>query len=404
MKRIFCLFAALCLLLTGCGWMDGNYVSVTSHEDHSQKNQAGDVSASNYPELLAALQDLISAGKEKGIIYIGEYDQSIVESSTARAVQYTLTNTPLGAYAVEDIQYEFGSNGGQPAIALEITYLHSRMEILQIQKTPDMDSAKTLIQNALVECDASLVLLVETYEYADIAQLVEDYADSNPQSVMEIPQVSVGVYPESGRSRILELQFSYQNSRDSLRQMRTQVEAIFDAAALYVSSDDTDYVKFSQLYGFLMERFDYKPETSLTPAYSLLRHGVGDSAAFAHVYTAMCRQAGLTCMTVTGTCDGEPRSWNIVLDGENYFHVDLLRCSALGGFREFTDDAMDGYVWDYSAYPACLEIPVPDPDTPAETPPEDTTEPSTEATEPTEPSTEEPTGESTDVTEENTEN
>ena len=45
-----------------------------------------------------------------------------------------------------------------------------------------------------------------------------------------------------------------------------------------------------------MERYDYRIETSITPAYSLLRHGVGDSRAFAVVYAAMCQQAGLECL------------------------------------------------------------------------------------------------------------
>ena len=53
------------------------------------------------------------------------------------------------------------------------------------------------------------------------------------------------------------------------------------AGMLYVSGEGEDFQKFSQLDGFLMERFDYKFETSITPAYSLLHHGVGDSRAFA---------------------------------------------------------------------------------------------------------------------------
>jgi len=112
----------------------------------------------------------------------------------------------------------------------------------------------------------------------------------------------------------MELTFTYQTSRDALRQMQSQVKPVFDAASLYVSGDGEDRQKLSQLYAFLMERFDYKIETSITPAYSLLRHGVGDSRAFATVYAAMCRLAGLECMTVTGTHAGDPWTWNIVLD------------------------------------------------------------------------------------------
>ena len=199
--------------------------------------------------------------------------------------------------------------------------------------------------------------------------MVTDYAETYPQSVMEIPQVTAGIYPETGLNRVVELTFTYQTRRETLRQMQSQVAPVFDAAALYVSGEGADAQKYAQLYAFLIERFDYEITTSITPTYSLLRHGVGDNRAFALVYAAMCRVAGLECMTVTGTRDGEPWCWNIVLDNDRYFHVDLLRSNDLGGFREFTDAEMNGYVWDYSAYPACNPM-----TTVVEQPPEGTEE------------------------------
>lgn len=373
-RRIICLAAALCLTLSGCSWMDGNYYSVRSHEDHSQAGESSDVSAANYVELLAALQDLIAAGKEKGIIYVGEFNQDLVAGSVSAAVKRTLSATPLGAYAVESIDYELGSNGGKPAVAVEITYLHGRTEIRKIREVADMSAAAEEIRGALRNCDASLVLQVEAYEWADLEQVAEDYAMAYPELVMEVPQVTVGIYPESGSVRILEIKFTYQNSRDVLRQMQTQVASMFEAAELYVSGDSSDYLKLSRLYGFITGLgYDFQLDTSITPAYSLLRHGVGDSKAFAVVFAAMCRQAGLECQVVTGTRGGEPRYWNIVLDGERYLHVDLLRCSELGGFREFTDGEMTGYVWDYSAYPECPEVYVPDPVAPTEETPSEST-------------------------------
>ena len=119
---------------------------------------------------------------------------------------------------------------------------------------------------------------------------------------------------------------------------------------MFVSGEESPEIRFQKLYAFLMETSEYTFETSITPTYSLLRHSVGDSRAFATVYAAMCRRAGLECSTVTGTRAGEAWYWNIIQDNGNYFHVDLLRCSESGGFHWYTDDQMDGYVWDYSAY------------------------------------------------------
>jgi hypothetical protein len=266
-----------------------------------------------------------------------------------------MQNDPIGAYAVEDILYDFGSSGGVPAISVNIVYHRNRSELQRIRKAPDIQAAEGIIAEALRGYEPSIVILIDTYKQRDFIQFVQDYAEGNPQTVMENPQVSQNTYG-TGRDRILELTFTYQTSRDSLRRMQSQVQPVFDAASLYVSGDGEDFQKFSQLYGFLMERFDYKLETSITPAYSLLRHGVGDSRAFATVYAAMCRSAGLECIVVTGTRSGEPWTWNIVLDDGCYYHVDLLHSNASGQFREMTDQQMYAYVWDYSAYPACIGV------------------------------------------------
>ena len=352
MKRsVIALAAALCLLLSGCGiWMDGSYVSVTLHEEQLSGVQTGVVSAANYMELRGALTQMVDSGTESAVINVAEYNQSMVESGISMAVRYLTTMYPLGAYAVDGVEYEVGSSGGKPAVSVNITYIHGRSEIRKVQAVQDMEGAQEKIAQALDACESGVVLLVKAYERTDIAQFVEDYAALHPDIVMETPQVAVGVYPEMGMARVLELKFTYQTSRESLRQMQTQVEPYFASASLYVSGNGSDAQKYAQLYGFLMERYDYKFETSITPAYSLLCHGVGDGAAFATVYAAMCRQAGLDCRVGTGTRAGEPWWWNMVCDNGTYYHVDLLQCNAAGGFRELTATEMEGYVWDYSAY------------------------------------------------------
>ncbi len=364
-KRVFSLLLTLSLLLTGCGWLEGSYVSVTAHREQRQTGQNDVVSASDYLQLLEALEGMIAGGTELMAIIVADYPEEQLEHGIQRAVEHTLKNDPLGSYAAEDIRYELGTSNGVPALSVSITYRHNRSEIQRIQRVADMDLAERAAANALEGYDPVLVLLIDKYIRKDFIQFVQDYAQANPNTVMEIPQVTETIYG-TGRDRVVELVFTYQNSRDILRRMQNQVQPVFSAASLYVSGDGEEHQKFSQLYAFLMERFDYKLETSITPAYSLLRHGVGDSRAFATVYAYMCRSAGLTCMTVTGTRAGEPWTWNMVLDGGRYFHVDLLHSSEWGDYAEHTDSEMEGYVWDYSSYPVCNGSVIP-----AETVPEE---------------------------------
>ena len=346
------LLLALCLCLTGCGWPDGSYVNITPHQEPVDTVESEVVSATNYTQLRNVLEEMVKSGTESSVINVADYDHDAAENNMAAVVKQIQEIYPIGAYAVEEITYEVGTSTGKPAIAVTIRYRHSRMEIQKIKTVRTMEEAQKAIGEALEDYDASVVLQIEDYEETDFSQFVQDYAELYPETVMETPQVTTGIYG-GGTAKVVELTFTYQTSRDALRSMQSQVQPVFASAVLYVSGEGADSQKFAQLYSFLMERFDYKQETSITPAYSLLRHGVGDSRAFATVYASMCRQAGLECMVITGTRDGEPWTWNIVLDNGVYSHVDLLRCTTSGGFRELNDSAMTGYVWDYSAYPEC---------------------------------------------------
>lgn len=351
--RMIALLIGISLLLTGCSWLDGSYVSVTPHQEQSMPVRTENLTVSNYDELLDVMESVVSKGTETCIINVVNYQQEYLERNVANAVRRIQKVYPVGAYAVENITYEIGSNTGKTAIALEIFYRHSRNEIRNIQKAKNIDAARKLVGQALENYDSRLVLQLEKYKNLDYTQVVQDYAMMHPQNIMEIPQITWETYGMDA-SRVVEITFFYQTSRDALRTMQTQVQPVFDSAVLYVSGEGAQSQKYAQLYAFLMERFDYKQETSITPAYSLLRHGVGDSRAFAVVYAAMCRDAGLECMIVTGTRDGEPWNWNIVQTDSGYFHVDLLSCEESGKFQTLTDGEMSGYVWDYSAYPECI--------------------------------------------------
>lgn len=350
-RRVILLILVLSLLLTGCG----TYVSVTPHREQRQSGQMDVATAANYLELLAVMKTTIATGTEVATITVADYPQATLVRGVQQSIMHTMNNDPIGSYAVEDIAYELGTRNGVPAVSVSITYRHNRTEIQRMRKASGMERSEVIVADVLKGYESSVVLLVEDYWSKDYAQFVQDYALEHPQNVMEIPLVSQQVYG-TGRNRVVELIFTYQTSRDSLRRMQSQVQPVFDAARLYVSGDGEERQKFSQLYAFLMERFDYMLETSITPSYSLLCYGVGDSRAFAAVYAAMCRSAGLECLVVTGTRSGEPCVWNIVCVDGVYYHVDLLH--EQGKFQMFTDAQMNGYVWDYSEYPACNgEIP-----------------------------------------------
>lgn len=356
MKRCLPVLLVLCLLLSGCtNLLDGNYHSVRPHEVQGGQNVSTVVSAENYEQLRQILVNLARNGVQSQLIFIPHYNQSMADHDVRKAAREVMVRDPIAAFAVEEITYELGTSNGQAAVSVTLKYLHARSEIQKIQKMKDMESAKKAVASALDSCENGVVLHLENYEAIDFVQFVENYAAANPQKVMETPRVTAKVYPNIGQERVVELRFSYQNSREDLRQMQEQVRPVFSSAVLYASGAEGQQQKYTQLYAFmmefLMEHNDYKLQTSITPAYSLLCHSVGDSKAFATVYAAMCAEVGLECRVIAGTRRGESWAWNQVCVDGNYYHVDLLQCGKDGAFRLLSDGMMDGYVWNYSAYP-----------------------------------------------------
>lgn len=369
MKRMMLVLTALSLLLSGCGfWNQGSYSSVTPHEEQVVVQEAGDITADDYTQLYSALESLVEKGVESAVIAMPYYDADRMETDLKTAILQVRKEHPIGSYAVDGIEYEIGTSSGVRAAAVEITYLHDAAEIRKIQQAENMIQVQVLIRDSLDSCSADIVIEVEDYTEMDLAQFVEDYAMDHPEKVMEVPRVTVNAYPEKAtQTKVLEIKYTYETSRDSLRSMQAQVKPVFDSAVLYVSGDADNGEKFLQLYSFLMERYDYQFQTSITPAYSLLRHGVGDSKAFATVYAAMCTQAGLNCRVVSGTCEGEAWYWNVIFVDGHYHHLDLVRSAQEGGYLLKNDSAMEGYVWDYARVPVC------DAEPPAPTEPEETT-------------------------------
>lgn len=341
------------ILLGGCSfWLNGERLSVTPHQE--QIPQLGDdvIEVTTGEQILSVLEEFVEAGAESAILSTSAFDGSELRQYVDEAIRNVTKNNPIAAYAVKEIAYEIGTNRGVPVVAFQIEYLHGRSEILRIKRTDTMEEAVALITNALDNCEDSVILRVKQYASTDFSQMVQDYGNQNPDIVMEIPKVSASSYPETGNDRIIEIVFTYQTSREKLKQMQEQVSPVFTAAELYVKQTTQTSEMFSHLYSFLMERNTYRVETSITPAYSLLYHGVGDSRAFANVYANMCRRAKLDCQVISGTREGQPWCWNVIRHRGKYYHIDLLACSGNDRFEMRSPEQMDGYVWDYAVYPA----------------------------------------------------
>lgn len=350
-KSAIALLVLMAMLFSGCNnWMNGSYASVVPHKEHNVQPEEPLEEPENYEDILQILINMVQYGQQKQTISMVEMEEGW-EEYIDEAVEYVQESYPLGAYAVSGIDYEIGTSFGRPALAVDISYHRSIAEIDAVLEAGSQGEFMDILHHALRTMADRVAVHVENYREADLTQMVRDYAMDYPQYVMEEPRVSVTMYPQSGTNRVVELYFTYDTSKDSLLRMQEQVSLVFTSSELYVSGESTTMEKYGQLYYFLMiNRHDYSVQTSITPAYSLLLHGVGDSKAVATVYAAMCRQAGLNCESISGTRSGQAWHWNIIKVGGRTYHVDLLRCHEQGSFAFNTAQEMTDYVWDYSEY------------------------------------------------------
>ena len=112
--------------------------------------------------------------------------------------------------------------------------------------------------------------------------------------------------------------------------------------------------KAQLLYTYLITRFSYREQETVTPVYSALCEGIADPQGLAQGWKLICDRAGVECYVVQGLKNGQPYTWNIFsLDGE-YRHTDLAQCVLeRGGLVLRTDKNMSEYHWDIEQYPVC---------------------------------------------------
>lgn len=377
MKRMILL--AFCLLIfTGCSALaPDSYLSIAPHQSTDAQTISTDAAtATDYKSLKSAILAQVRAGQSEGIIHVTGYN-GVVEDDLNTAAYEVSTLDPLGAYAIEYMTHSCSRILSLYELRISITFRRTPMEISQIQYTSTRDRLQDRLNTAIENNETRFAVRINNYRHQEqeIPTMVKDYCLSNPATVMEIPWVSVAIYPETGTTRILEVTLQYENSPQQLAEKQKAVQEGIDAAAEYIRYREGDYDKIQLLYSYLAERFNYEQKETATPLYDALCSGVADPLGLSQAWQLICQQAGMKCHTVFGLRGSEDYNWNIVFNGENYRHLDLAKCLLdRRGLVLRTDAEMNEYYWDSAVFPACPIPAAPPPvetPTPEETPPEE---------------------------------
>ncbi len=402
MKRLIPLLLLL-LLLTGCH-MEKEYLSVRPHVEQQQwETESGDPEAppvvSNRLELRGAILTFIENWQEQGRILIRDYEGEL-EQNLEEAMDYATRQHPTGAYAVDYADSELLEEDGQLSVQISIVFRRSPGEIHSIVLVDDNEAAVGKIREALDNFNNALTLRIRHYSDEDMEERITELCMENPRTIPCIPDCSVKLYPDTGDHRILELHFTYPESRDSMRSKLQEIQTLFGSAQKRVEMEQTPYEKAGLLYRYLVRRKGTLTDTQPPlPVYSLLADGIAHDLSLAMFYDELCENTGVSCEIITGTKGGRTYYWNFLTIEEENFHLDLRRGMEQGQWNMtalYDEDLLaEGYEWDMTSASAPKPV--------EETPPTESegtdSEPTvTVTTEPT-PTEAEPPTESTPQTE-----
>ncbi len=390
MKKLLCIVALL-LLLSGCGWLENEYYAEQPHQEPStaptEESSQPTPAAQDAQTLESLIMSFVRQGSAQNQIDVTGYGGDVGEDMAG--VSKRLMANPICAYAVDYMDYDVQNVASGVLLEVNMVYRRSADEIANINHIDGMEQAEEELAQALREFDTVLTLHISRYRSMDFAEFVRRYSFEHPNEVVELPELSVAVYPEQGRSRVVELHFGYTDSKADMRNMLRTVSTLLQSAGSFAGSAKDPSQRLTLLCEYLIGRTKYE-DASDQGAYELLCRQRANAPGFASVTYYTAKRAGINCYLVEGTRDDEPYWWNIVeIDGVHR-HLDMMR-QWQEGQREpvfYTDEEMTGYAWDTKNYPAC---PAPEQDPPPEesTEPPDSSEPDTseppESSNPTEP-------------------
>lgn len=357
MKRTLCtlLVCALTLgLLTGCGSLfDRRSSSVTTHQEQSASEEdASILRAETYADLVSCVQHFVSMGQPSGTVHVYKYSGDI-ESDLEKACAEVQNEDPLGAYALNGIEYSYSRIISYYECTFHFSYRRGVADIAAIVSAYGNGMIRDLIQETLSAFDDSLAIRTSSFytERTNLYTLVQEAYYASPATAMGYPDVSISVYPDSGETRIVEFTFTYEWTQATLKQRAQEVAA---AAATLVGQDTAaDSTVAGLLYSRLLQQTTYRADGS-SNVYSALCLGSAGSEGIALAYSLLCQQAGIQCQLVKGTLAGEPHCWNIITLGEESWHLDVTRADPQTEFLhgDATMTAL-GYSWSQEDYPVC---------------------------------------------------
>lgn len=357
------ILCTVCLVLSGCGFFDSEYMVV---EDYAPTIQSDSIpeeknKVHNISSLKQAISTIIINGETEGkIVFDQAYDGDPV-TDMSKACWQVRTQDALCAYCVADISYELSKIVTYYEAKLNIGYTDYVENAGSIVELAFSTGIEAVIRQTLEDGDTRVVMLVghSSYSAEDVVNLVGDVYRKDPAVAPREPSVSVNMYSGSNMQRLYEVNMRYGVAAEELKLRKAKLRDFspFDEAELE-SLDDAERALLA--YEYICANTVLDASDLRNTIYDALIGGNAGSEGIALAYIELCRQLDVECMVVYGQHDWQSHCWNIINADGVYYHVDAGMDEARRDFRGFMktdEDFWATYRWDMSSYPACMPLP-----------------------------------------------
>ena len=361
--RIFAIISALAVMLmcAGCSMFASEYVYSEPYSAGEQPDGAGaGAEIKTYYQLREALQSAVSSAKDGLTLRFSGYTGSVSDDMAAACYEVR-TSYPMGAYAVESVDYKLDRIVSYYTADVTFTYKRTAEEINAVVTLNGLTELNNYIKHTLsvFGTETALKVYSSAVDTDYIADAVEEACFSYPELLPVQPRAQVRSYPEEGYSRIYDLRLDYGADADALREMRDAVTAELDAVCpTFTASAEGETLLHAVTYLSARCTQEGEQPTAKT-AYAALVTGAADSQGAALALKAVCDRLGIDCTVVRGTLGtlgAQAHYWNIVRLGGDYYHVDASRYAevgASGAFLKSDAELWGEYMWDSEKYPGC---------------------------------------------------
>ena len=356
-RRLLPLFLTV-LLLCGCSRLaEGEYRVVSEHVETGMNPEAiGRIfEVHTYSGLKHAVQDLVNAGTEDGIIRAVEYS-GIIRDDISKACLEVARSSPMGAYAVEYMTHSVTRILSYDEISIHIHYKLSQEEISEVRSVSSLSDFYARIDEGLDSGKEYLALQIATLALNDrsIKNYVLGYYQQHPDSLLSLPDLNISFYPsEDYVQKIITMTVDYHIAPEDrtamLSTLRTRAEGL--TRGIDHTAPEFASMRCCTAVANAMDRTSVRGRT----AYDVLVNGSGNSEGCAMAYQLLCSMCGISCQVISGRLNSDTHYWNLILLNGDYYHVDCSACAdgnLDAGFLKQDSDLWGSYWWEPSLYPS----------------------------------------------------